>query len=155
MTSPQAHLDYLNKLACREVGEWETRPMCDSINTLEGVIMNQLQWMVELEIKPGQEQAMRVLVAEMVSDVQANESGALDYKYNISQDGKCYLFERYVDGAATLAHLDAFNRVFATRFVEVFQPLRFVVYGLPGPEVREALTGFNPVYTETIGGFRR
>ncbi len=117
--------------------------------------MNPVHWMVELEIKPGQEQALKTLVAEMVSDVQTHEGGALDYEYHISQDGKCYLFERYVDGAATIAHLDTFKRVFAARFVEVFQPLRFIVYGSPSTEVREALAGFNPTYLETVGGFRR
>jgi quinol monooxygenase YgiN len=117
--------------------------------------MNQIQWMVELEVKPGQEQEMRVLVAEMVSDVRANESGALDYEYYLDGNGKCHLFERYTDGAATIAHLESFNRVFATRFLEVFQPLRFMVYGSPSQEVKEALTGFNPIYFEKVGGFRR
>jgi quinol monooxygenase YgiN len=111
--------------------------------------------MVELEIKPGQEKALKTLVAEMVKDVQTNESGALDYEYHISQEGKCHLFERYVDGAAAIAHLNTFQRVFAAQFVEVFQPLRFVVYGSPGAEVREALAGFNPIYLQTVGGFRR
>jgi len=90
-----------------------------------------------------------------VSEVQANESGALDYEYHISQDGQCHLFERYVDGTATIAHLNAFSQAFAARFVEVFEPLRFVVYGSPSVDVRAALSGFNPVYMETVGGFRR
>ena len=116
---------------------------------------NHIHWMVELEIKPGQEEAMRALVAEMVKDVQANENGAIDYEYYISQNGNCHLFERYVDETATIAHLDAFSRNFAARFVEVFQPFRFVVYGAPGVDVRAALDGFNPIYMETVGGFRR
>jgi len=116
---------------------------------------NHIHWMVELEIKPGQEETMRALVAEMVNDVQSNEKGAIDYAYYISQAGTCHLFERYVDGAATLAHLNAFSQVFAARFVEVFHPLRFVVYGSPSVEVRSALNGFNPVYMETVNGFRR
>ena len=113
--------------------------------------MNHIHWMVELEIKPGQEEILRALVTEMVNDVQTNESGALDYEYHISR----HLFERYVDGTATIAHLDAFSRVFAARFSEILQPLRFVVYGSPSAEVRTALAGFNPVYMETVGGFRR
>jgi len=117
--------------------------------------MNPIHWMVELEVKPGQEKALETLVAEMVSDVQANESGAIEYEYYLTQDGKCHLFERYIDGAATMAHLEAFNRVFAARFVEIFQPLHFFVYGSPDAKVREALTGFNPIYLESVGGFRR
>jgi quinol monooxygenase YgiN len=129
----------------------------DSIYELEGEITHtDIHWMVELEIKPGQEENLRTLVAEMVAEVQAKESGALDYEYNISQDGKvCHLFERYTDIAATIAHLERFTQVFAERFLKVFQPIRFSVYGLPSKKVREVLAGFNPVYMETVGGFRR
>src|SRR5579883_97016 len=114
-----------------------------------------IHWMVELKIKPDQDENLRTLVQAMVEAVYTNESGALAYAYYISSDHTCHLFERYVDDAAIMAHLDAFSRVFADRFGQIFQPLRFVVYGLPSAAVRSALTGFNPVYMETVGGFRR
>ena len=73
----------------------------------------------------------------------------------LGMDQVCHLFERYADAAATISHLDAFSQVFAARFVEIFQPLRFVVYGSLSADVKAALAGFNPVYMETVGGFRR
>jgi quinol monooxygenase YgiN len=116
----------------------------------------QIHWMVELEVKPDKDKELRTLVQEMVDTVYKNESGALDYEYHISRDSKvCHLFERYADADATVAHLNNFTAIFAKRFGEIFQPLRFVVYGTPNPEVKQALGGFNAVYMEAVDGFRR
>ena len=115
-----------------------------------------IYWMVELAIQPDRENELRPLVEEMVNATHNNEPGALDYEYYISNDGKvCHLFERYVDAEATITHLEGFKAVFADRFVKVFQPIRFVLYGSPSAEVREVLAGFNPIYMEAVGGFRR
>jgi hypothetical protein len=37
----------------------------------------------------------------------------------------------------------------------VFKPTRFVVYGSPSQEVKDALADFNPVYMQPAGGFSR
>jgi hypothetical protein len=51
----------------------------------------------------------------MVNDIQTKENGALDYGYNVGQDGKCHLFERDCN-YRSLRHLQL-------SFGEISQPL--------------------------------
>jgi hypothetical protein len=39
--------------------------------------------------------------------------------------------------------------------MKILNPTRFVVYGTPSVEVKDAISGFNPVYMAPLGGFRR
>lgn len=95
-------------------------------------------------------------MAEMVSAMQANEPGALNYEWNVSADGKlCHLYERYIDSAAALIHGRTFGERFAGRFFEILKPVRFVVYGSLSTAVKEALAGFNPIYMPPVAGFSR
>ena len=113
-------------------------------------------WMLELDVQPGQENDFRVLMAEMVSATQANESGTLNYEWSTSADGKvCHIYERYVDSAAVMTHLGTFGERFAGRFLKILKPVRFVVYGSPSAAVKDALAGFNPIYMQALGGFSR
>ena len=94
-------------------------------------------------------------MAEMVAATQANEPGTLDYEWNVSVDGtQCHMFERYVDSAATMAHLATSGEKFAGRF-EIVTPMRFVVYGSPSAAVKEALAEASPVYMSLANGFSR
>ena len=114
-----------------------------------------VDWNLQLEIAAGRENDFRALMEEMVSSTKT-ESGALNYEWSTSADGKiCHLFERYVDSAAVMAHLGTFGEKFAERFLEILKPTRFVVYGSPSSDVKDALAGFNPEYMESVGGFSR
>ena len=116
----------------------------------------EVSWMLELNIQPGREKDFRVLMNEMVTATRANEAGTLNYEWSTSADGSvCHIFERYVDSAAAMIHLAAFGEKFASRFLEMLQPVRFVVYGSPSQEVKDALAGFKAVYMQPVGGFRR
>ena len=100
--------------------------------------------------------ALRPLMEEMVAATQSDEPGTLNYEWHASaNDTICHIYERYADSSAVLVHLGNFGSAFATRFMEVFKPLRFVVYGSPSSEVREALAAFNPTYMRSLDGFRR
>jgi quinol monooxygenase YgiN len=113
-------------------------------------------WMLELEMQPGKEKDFRALMQEMVGATQKNESGALNYEWSTSADGKtCHIFERYADSAAVMTHLGTFGQKFADRFLGLLKPVRFVVYGSPNADVKNALAGFNPVYMQGVGGFSR
>ena len=113
-------------------------------------------WMLELNVQPGREKDFRVLMEEMVSATEANESGTLNYEWSTSADGKvCHIYERYLDSAAVMTHLGTFGKRFAGHFLEVLKPVRFVVYGSPSTAVKDALAGFNPIYMQAVGGFRR
>lgn len=115
-----------------------------------------ISWMLELNVQPGREKEFRSLMEEMVRATRANEAGTLNYEWSTSADGRvCHIFERYIDSAAVLKHLATFGEKFAGRFLEILQPVRFIVYGSPSQEVKDALAGFNPVYTQPVGGFSR
>jgi quinol monooxygenase YgiN len=115
-----------------------------------------VSWILELNIQPGREKDFRGLMEEMVSATRANEPGTLAYEWSTNADGTvCHISERYVDSAAVLPHLGTFGEKFASRFLDILKPVRFVVYGSPSAAVQDALAGFNPVYMEPVGGFSR
>jgi quinol monooxygenase YgiN len=115
-----------------------------------------VSWLLEVNARPGREEACEALAEELVNSARANEPGTLTYECSRSADGRSWhFFERYADSPAALAHLATFGEKFADRFLETFQPVRFVVYGSPGPEVRESLAGFSPTYMKQATGFNR
>ncbi len=116
----------------------------------------QVSWMLELDLAEGRESDFRSLMAEMVAATKADEPGTLDYEWSLSDDGRrCHIFERYADSAALLTHLGTFGKRFASRFLAILTPVRFVVYGAPSKEAREALAGLAPDYMTPAGGFSR
>lgn len=115
-----------------------------------------VSWMLELNIKPGEFDNMKVLMKEMVEATHANEPGALNYEWFISEDEKtCHLYERYANSAAVMTHLGNFGRDFAKRFVAVFEPTRQVVYGNPSDDIKKALSRGGAVFMGSLDGFRR
>ena len=113
-------------------------------------------WLLELEIQAGREKDFQSLMKEMVASTQADEPGTLNYEWTTSADGtRCHIYERYTDSAAVLAHLGNFGQKFAKRFLEILKPVRFVVYGSPDQQVKDALAAFGPVYMNAAEGFSR
>jgi quinol monooxygenase YgiN len=116
----------------------------------------EVSWMLELDINLGREEDFRTVIAEMVASAKANEPGTLIYEASLSADGmRCHIYERYADSAAALTHLGTFGNKFAARFMDVFTPVHFIVYGSPDEAVRGAIAGLNPVYMESVSGFAR
>jgi quinol monooxygenase YgiN len=116
---------------------------------------DQVSWLLEVAVKPGQLEDFRALMHEMVESTQG-APGALSYEWFVSDDGGAvHLYERYADSAAVLTHLGAFGEKFAGRFLAAVDPTRFTVYGAPSAEAREALGGFGPTYLGPFGGFAR
>jgi quinol monooxygenase YgiN len=113
-------------------------------------------WLLELGVVAGREDDLRGLKEEMINVTRDGEPGALNYEWHTSADGRlCHIYERYADSNAAMQHLASFGANFAERFLGVLKPKRFVVYGTPSAEVREALAGFAPVYMREAGGFTR
>jgi hypothetical protein len=54
-----------------------------------------------------------------------------------------------------MTHLEWFGANCAARFMEMVTPTRFVVYGTPSQQVKDALAAFSPVYMVPFGGFSR
>ena len=115
-----------------------------------------VHWLLEVTIKPDEHDTFIALMREMVTTTQANEPGTLNYEWFISEDEtSCKIYERYRDSAAVMTHLASFGANFADRFLAESEPTRFVVFGDPTEEVREALGGFGAVFMAQIGGFTR
>ena len=115
-----------------------------------------VSWIVELNLQPAREKEFTALMNEMVTATRANEAGTVNYEWSMSADGVvCHIFERYVDSDAVMTHLGAFGEKFAGRFLDILKPVRFVVYGSPSQQVKDALAAFNPVYMQPVGGFSR
>lgn len=118
--------------------------------------MDHVYWLLEVEIRSGREADFKDLMEEMVTATQASEPGTMNYEWNTSSDGKvCHIYERYQDSAAVMTHLGNFGSKFAERFMDILTPVRFMVYGSPNDEVKEALDDFNPLFLEPAGGFHR
>jgi quinol monooxygenase YgiN len=113
-------------------------------------------WIFELNIKPGRDNDFRKLMREMIGHTHVNEQDTIGYQWSLSEDGKtCHIFEQYTDSDAVMAHLANFGAKYAKRFMEVLSPVKFVVYGAPSQEVREALVALNPTYMSNLAGFIR
>ncbi len=114
-----------------------------------------VSWIVEFAVKAGQLEGFRALMEEMVASTR-QEEGALAYQWFVSNDGSAvHIYERYASSAAVLEHLKSFGEKFAERFLAAVDPTRFMVYGAPSDEVKQALSGFGPTYLGPFGGFAR
>ncbi len=113
-------------------------------------------WILEVDIKDGEYAKFEALVAEIVAATEANEPGALNYEYSVSEDKKsCHILERYEDSAATMVHMSNFGKNFARRFMEVLTPKSVTLYGDPSEEVVKALAPMGVVKMTSVGGFSR
>jgi quinol monooxygenase YgiN len=116
-------------------------------------LSEQVSWQVELAVKPGQLEKFRALTREMV-EFTRKEPGALIYERYISADGSTvYVYERYADSAAAVAHLREFARVFGAAFSALVERRRFTVFGAPSDELKSILDGFDATYHALLDGF--
>ena len=69
---------------------------------------DQVSWLLEMTVKPGELDNLKALIKEMVESTGA-EPGALNYQWCISDDNTTvHNFDRYSDSAAAKTHLDGF-----------------------------------------------
>jgi quinol monooxygenase YgiN len=117
--------------------------------------MSAVSWNLQLAVNDGALNDFKTLMGEMV-EATRGESGALNYEWFISEDGKvCHINEKYADSDATMEHLGAFGSKFAERFLSLVTPTAVNVYGDPKEDVREALKGLGPLHLGHFGGFSR
>lgn len=116
---------------------------------------NQISWQVELQIKPGQLDALRALTREMVESAKG-ESGTLTYERFISEDSQVvYVLERYIDSTAAVTHLKAFVSTYGERLAKTIDRKQFNVFGTPSVELKEVLDRFGAAYFSPFAGFSR
>jgi quinol monooxygenase YgiN len=116
---------------------------------------DQVSWVIELAVKPGQLDAFKELMDEMVEGT-SSESETRNYEWDISDDqSTVHIFEKYADSDAMTTHVNGFLEKWAGRFLECVDPTRFTVYGNPSPAARELLAPFGGTYLAPWGGFAR
>lgn len=113
-------------------------------------------WIFEFAVNDGAIDQLKNLMMEMVSATEENEPGTIGYEWTLSEDStQCHIHERYADSDATVAHLKTFVEKYAGRLMELGNATRFIVYGNPNNDVKQALEGFGAVYMPSIGGFHK
>lgn len=117
--------------------------------------MSYVAWLVELSVKPGQLDAFRALVDEMVEGT-SQEPGTTAYEWMLSADGTtCHIYERYATPEAADSHSAGFVERWAARFGDCVDMKRLVIYGSPNDAVKERFAGANPEYLGAFKGFTR
>jgi quinol monooxygenase YgiN len=115
----------------------------------------QVAWLLELSVRPGQLENLTALMHEMVESTR-NEQGTLAYEWSLHDLGDvCHIYQRFADSGRVVTHLTTFGDQFADRFLAAVVPVRLTVYGTPNDAAKEALSGLNPTYMPPFGGFTR
>lgn len=112
-----------------------------------------VSWVIELAVKPGQLDAFKQLMEEMVAGTR-EEPETLNYEWYISGDeSTVHIFEKYADSEAMITHVKGFLDKWAARFMDCVEATRFTVYGNPSDPARELLAPFGGTYLAAWGGF--
>ncbi len=115
-----------------------------------------ISWVLELLVKSGEMDNVKILMDEMVQATKANEPNTLNYEWFLNEaESSIHLYERYADSAAALVHLENFGKNFGARFIASMEPTRLSVYGNPTDQLTKELTDFGGVFYPPIGGFVR
>jgi quinol monooxygenase YgiN len=116
---------------------------------------DQVSWVIELAVKPGELEAFKALMEEMVAGTSL-EPTSLGYEWFISDDsGTVHIYEKYADSEAMVSHVTGFLANWAKRFMGAVDVKRFTVYGSPNAAAREILDSMGAVYLGPWGGFSR
>ena len=113
-------------------------------------------WIFDLEIRDGAYDKFEALMGEMIAATKADEPGALNYEWSVSEDKKtCHILERFENSDAALIHMGNFGSKFAARFMDVLIPRKMTVYGDPSEKVMKGLSRMGAVQMPSVGGFSR
>jgi quinol monooxygenase YgiN len=114
-----------------------------------------VSWLIKTQVKPGQLDAFRTLMEEMVKSSRS-EPGTLAYEWFINDaNDSVHIYERYENSAAVLIHGATFGEKYAERFMGCVEPTGFDIYGAPSADVQAAFSDFSPGYFGIFGGFAR
>ena len=115
----------------------------------------QVFWNLELNIKPGKLEELKVLANDMTKATVSNEPNTIDYIWSLdAEQQKCHIFERYIDSDAVRVHLGNFQ-AFAERFFDCLEIERFQVYGYPDEALVAAMSERGSTFFKVSVGFSR
>jgi quinol monooxygenase YgiN len=117
---------------------------------------NTISYVFEVAIRPGQLDAFKSVMQEMIASTRGTEPNTLSYEWYISADGTtCHTCERYVDSAAIMTHMNTVREKFSERYFQAAEPRRLVVYGNPSEEIRTMFGPLNALFLPPAAGFTR
>jgi quinol monooxygenase YgiN len=101
---------------------------------------------VELTIKEGKIDDLKLIVDTLIKMTDANEPNTLAYEWYVSEDGKtCHLLETFKDSDAFMLHLGNASDMFG-KLWELAPLTGFKIYGSPSAELRQALDALGVQY---------
>ena len=113
----------------------------------------QVYWVFTVTVD--QMDKFKPLVGKLVAATE-KEQGALQFECNVGDDQKTVdFFERYTDSKAALVHQTESFAPSSEEFFAVAKLTRWVIYGTPSDEFKEANADFHPIYMTPIDGFVR
>ena len=112
--------------------------------------------LVELTIHEGKFDAFEKIAKQMIADTP-QEPGTVGYEWHLSPDRRrCRILETYADANALLTHFKGpVVQQLVPKLLESSSVDRAEVYGDPGAEGREMLTGFGAAIFDHWQGFSR
>jgi quinol monooxygenase YgiN len=114
---------------------------------------DQVYWVLTLAVD--QIDKFKALIQKFVAATD-KETGAVQYEYNISDDQKTVdIYERYIDSKAAMYHVEKTFGPLSKEFLALAKPTRWVIYGTPSNELKQAIADFHPVYMTPFDGFIR
>lgn len=119
----------------------------------DDISAEQVAWVFETKIHPGERPAVEALIKEAIEDTRTDPK-AINYEFFLQGDN-LHVYEKYADSPATLAHLAWFGENMAARFLSVADITGLTVYGSPSDAVREVLDSMGAAYLDAFGGFAR
>jgi quinol monooxygenase YgiN len=117
----------------------------------------QLQWIVEFEIKRGKREEFEKVIKELSDAVRRSEPGARKYEWFIDQKGKsCVVIEAYNSSEAGIAHVkgQAIKRLFP-QLLKLAKVSSFKVCGSPNDMLIKELADVDATLYQFITGFSR
>lgn len=113
-------------------------------------------WIVELKVKESNLDNIKTFMEDVFNAAVSDELGTISNEWFFSNNMQtCHMIDRYSDNEDVLNHLKIFDANFSDRFNKYFELERFVVYGTPNSEVKEAVKNFKPIYMPHFGGFEK
>ena len=105
--------------------------------------MKEIQLTARLKIHDGKLEEFKVVAASALETVREKDAGARQYDWFLSADqSECVVRERYVDSQAVIDHLVTVGDQLGA--ILGLSDLSLELYGDVSPELRQALSTFNP-----------
>ena len=114
---------------------------------------DQVYWVLTLAVD--QMDKFKALIQKFVAATE-KETGAVQYEYNIGDDQKTVdIYERYTDSKAAMFHVGKTFGSLSKEFLALAKPTRWVIYGTPSNELKQAIADFHSIYITPFDGFIR